>query len=92
MITTSAPITAIAVGDTIVSGYGTLNIESHTVTEIVTNYEYDFYITVKCSDGYRISDTPGGFWYQIIKADPAAQAAAESTAKAFATAWDNKRY
>ena len=89
--TVSAPITAIEIGDTLITGSGTETVETHTVTEITKSYDYGCVITIKCDDGYRVSDTPNGFWYQITKADPAAQAAAEASARAFATAWDNKR-
>jgi hypothetical protein len=89
--TVSAPITAIRPGDTLVTGYGTLNIVAHLVTEVETISRPNYYVKVRCADGYTLTDTPSGFWYQIAKADPAAQAAAGQAAVAYAAAWDNRR-
>lgn len=52
----------------------------------------DDVIVIWSPQGHRFyCDTPNGFWYQIRKADPAAHKAAENAARAYATAWDNKR-
>lgn len=91
MNTVSAPITAIQVGDIVVTGHGTQTITEHRVSKTATDFTYGALYVIYCEDGYRFSDTPNGFWYQIRKADPAAHKAAENAARAYATAWDNKR-
>lgn len=88
----SMPISAITVGDTVTSGWGTGEVKEHLVTEVTENYnEYGYSITVTCEDGYRLTDVPGGFWYEVRRSDPESEASSRRAAEAYARAWDRRR-
>lgn len=90
--TVSAPITGIRPGDVVVTGHGTFVWCHREVVSVKDNFnDYGHFIVVTCADGYSFADAPGGFWYQVIKADPEQQRLAGEAAAAFARAWDRKR-
>ena len=89
-MSTSMPITQIEPGDVVTTGHGTLKITDHEVAEVTSDYTYGCVITVRCTDGYKFSGVPNGFWHAVTKADSQEQAKAEQFARAYATAWDNR--
>ena len=82
------PITAIEVGDIVTTGYGTLNIVDHEVSEVESDYTYGCVITIRCVDGYKFSGVPNGFWHSVKKANVQDQVKMEQFASAYARAWD----
>ena len=88
--TASSPINGISVGDIVVTGFGTLTWHHREVVDVTTVPEIGCY-KVTFADGDSITDSPAGFWYAVIKADPKAQQQTAQAAAAFARAWDRKR-
>lgn len=87
----NVPISSIKPGDVVVSGSGTLHWTYREVISTSMNYTYGALHIVHFADGTTLSDTSGGFWYTVIKTNPAAAKAASDFATAYATAWDNRK-
>lgn len=90
--TASNPVQAIKVGDVVLCGLGTLQITYREVTNVSIQRGYhNLFHVVTFADGSYISETPNGFWHQVLKMDRARAEAAAATANAYATAWDRRR-
>ena len=86
---TSAPITHIQVGDIVASGFGTLTWHYAEVVAVTHVPQYAAF-RVTYADGKSTTDTVDGFWYNVIKGDPAQAEAAAKFATAYAKAWDRQ--
>lgn len=83
----SASPSCIQVGDLISRGPASYA-EVIDITVTYTNGCIYFYTL---AGGEHFTATPDGFWSQIVRIDAEAHAAAASTARAFASAYDRKR-
>ena len=88
--TASSPINALRVGDVVVTGFGTLTWHYREVVDVTTVPEIGCY-KVTFADGHSTTDSPNGFWYAVIKADPQQQRLAHEASAAFARAWDRRQ-